>query len=379
MKSSTPMQNYSLEDWFSVLRPTPPRDPQDAKQGEINFLMQARLMTRKVSKTRERRHIWWIDRIKKRIYHKEFSPMYATLASIVLVLALMFGGSGATVLAAQTSLPDQPLYRIKTFSEDIALRYSQEENQRLQMELEYTNRRVDEMVAMSEMGVEPPETVLERLEKHLDQVVALAARAEEAEMTRILSQIRDRLRQQIRSLDEAQEVGQLMTRTMEAVQIRLRWAELGLNEPAAFQAQARFRNQFSEPPEFGEGPGYGPGPNPNDGSSGFGPGPGSKLEPPDDRSGPHMDGDPSGYSTGPGPGSDQEPGPDSDSGQESEDSGYQAGPNQDAGQNPDNGGDNPKPGCEQNCTDQNTDPGSKKDESNQNSERGSGKGDGNKP
>lgn len=312
--------------------------------------------------------------------------MYVTIASIVLILSLMFGGTGATVLAAQGSLPNQSLYQVKTFSEDLALRFSQRDSQRLQMELEYASRRVNEMVVMAEMGVEPPDAVLMRLENHLDQVIAIAARTGEAEMTRALSQIRDRLQQQIRSLDEAPAVGPLMTKTKEAIQLRLCWAELGLNEPKAFLEQAHIRNRFNQPPEFGED--YGSGSSAENGPTSYGPGPGSGNESPGYESGPNMENDPPGYSPGPGPNPDQEPGdcgfepgPNPDCSQEPRDGGYETDPNPNPGQEPENGGDKSEPGSNQNCPDPNPDPELHDKGSNtpQDSGDGSGKEKGNKP
>jgi hypothetical protein len=376
MNLSNPMPNFSLEDWFSILRPIPTRNPKAAKRGKESFLLQARSMTKSVSKTKDQRHIRWIDSIKNHIFNKEFSPMYVTIASIVLILSLMFGGTGATVLAAQASLPNQYLYQVKTFSEDFVLRYSQRDGQRLQMELEYANRRVNEIVVMAEMGVEPPESVLMRLETHLDQVIELAARTEAAEMIRVLSQIRDRLKQQIRSLDEAPAVGPLMTRTMEAVQLRIRWVELGLNEPKAFQEQSHIRNRSNQLPEFGEG--YGSGSSAENGSNSYGPGPGTGSE---TRSGPHMESDPPGYSPGSGPNPDREPGTNPDHDQKPEAGGYQPEPNPNPGQAPENGGDNSGQGSDQNCTDPNPDPGpaDHKSKPAQGSGDNSGRESGNKP
>jgi hypothetical protein len=376
MNQSNPMPSFSLEDWFSILHPIPPRDPEAAKRGKERFLIQARSMTKPVSKTKDLRHIVWIDSIKNHIFKKEFSPMYVTIASIILILSLMFGGTGATVLAAQASLPNQYLYQVKTLSEDLALRYPQRDGQQLQMELEYANRRVNEMVAMAEMGVEPPGTVLIRLETHLDQVLNLAARTESVEMIRVLSQIRERLKQQIRSLDEAPAVGPLMIRTMAAVQLRLRWVELGLNEPKTFQEQSQSRNRFNQPPELGDG--YGIGPSTEHGSNSYGPGPGKGSE---TQSGPHMESDPPGFSPGPGPNSEQGSGSNPDQDQKPEDVGQQTGPNANPGQNPENDGSKSGPGSDQNCSDPNPDSGSadNKSKSNQDSGGSSDREGGNRP
>jgi hypothetical protein len=376
MNQSNPMPSFSLEDWFSILHPIPPREPEAAKRGKESFLIQARSMTKPVSKAKDLRHIVWIDSIKNHIFKKEFSPMYVTIASVILTLSLMFGGTGATVLAAQASLPNQYLYQVKTLSEDLALRYSQRDGQRLQMELEYANRRVNEMVAMAEMGVEPPGTVLIRLETHLDQVLNLAARTESVEMIRVLSQIRERLKQQIRSLDEAPAVGPLMIRTMAAVQLRLRWVELGLNEPKTFQEQSQLRNRFNQPPELGDG--YGIGPSTEHGSNSYGPGPGKGSE---TQSGPHMESDPPGFSPGPGPNHEQGSGSNPDQDQKPEDVGQQTGPNPNPGQNPENDGSKSGPGSDQNCSDPNPDsgPADNKSKSNQDSGGSSGREGGNRP
>ncbi|MES0361017.1 MAG: DUF5667 domain-containing protein, partial [Anaerolineales bacterium] len=329
MTQSDHTRNLPLEDWFAVLRPIPARNPQVAAHGKENFLAQARSISLPVSKTNDVRHIGWIGSIQQLIRSKEYSPMYVTLTSIVVVLSLMLGGTGATVYAAQDSLPNQPLYGVKTFSEDLATSLSLRNHQRMQLELEYANRRVAEMTSLALRGINPPEPTLVRLEMHLDRVIELAASAGEGDMIKALLQVRARLERQIRSLNGAPQVGPVMTQAMEAIQTRLRWVELGLGEPNAFREQVRVRNQFQQLPEIGEGYGPGPGPNPEPepGEGGYGPGPGPDpdQEPGEGGygpgSGPNPDQEPggNGYSPGPGPASDQKsdeggpgPGPNSD-------------------------------------------------------------------
>ena len=40
---------------------------------------------------------------------------------VIVTLALALGGTGITAYAAQDSLPDQPLYGVKTLTEDLQL------------------------------------------------------------------------------------------------------------------------------------------------------------------------------------------------------------------------------------------------------------------
>lgn len=266
--------------------------------------------------------------------------MYVTITSIVLLISLMFGGTGAAVFAAQDSLPNQSLYQVKTFSEDIAARFSQRNNLRLHLELEFASRRVNEIVELSEMGVNAPDSVLLRLNQHLDQALETAARTEEADMLRDLSMVRERLQLLIRSLNDVPFLDPIITRAREMIQSRLQWAELGLDDPSKFRYQVQIRTCFKQPPEIETG--YGPGPGPlqeqEPGEGGYSPGPHAMGTPTPEKeqctnnncsivpdngigTGPNSEGDHSGEcldptpteGNGPGPGSEPDHKPDSGS------------------------------------------------------------------
>ncbi|MGB5845299.1 MAG: DUF5667 domain-containing protein [Anaerolineales bacterium] len=275
MKHSEDLLDSQLETWFSSLRLISPRSSRATQSGRSAFLAEARSLSTPVSKMGDQRLNWWKDSLSKYFNFKEYSPMYTTIASLVLVLALMFGGTGATVLAAQGSLPNQSLYQVKTFAEDFALRNTFRNTLRLQLELDYADRRVNEMTRLREMDLEVPEPALERLEKHLDQALILAAQSGEGEMIRALDQIRERLQKQIGTLSEVLDHDPLLLRTREMIQSRLSWAELGLEEPYKLRQQAQVRTRFDQEPQFNQGYGPGPGPSfePEPGEQGFSPGP----------------------------------------------------------------------------------------------------------
>ena len=201
--------------------------------------------------------------------------MYTAIASFILVLALMLGGSSAAVLAAQDSLPDQSLYQLKTIAEDLALHSAFRNLHRLQMELDYADRRVSEMLRLHERQQEIPESAILRLQKHLDQALLISANFEEDQIVRALNQVRERLQIQSGLLAQDFDHDPLMLRIQEMIQIRIGWAELGLEEPNEFRQQARVRTQFNQQaqfdnqvrpaasPDFDSEPGegsYGPGP-----------------------------------------------------------------------------------------------------------------------
>ena len=199
--------------------------------------------------------------------------MYTTIASFLLVLALMFGGSSAAVFAAQDSLPNQSLYQLKTLSEDMALRSTLRNTHRLQMELDYADRRVSEMIHLRERQQEIPESTYLRLQNHLDQALRVAANSEEGEMVRVLNQVRERLQLQSRLLASELDHDPLLLRTREMIQTRIGWAELGLDEPEQFRQQARLQTQFNQQARFEHQYGPGPGPDLGPGEGAFCPGP----------------------------------------------------------------------------------------------------------
>ena len=344
MKQLENMLDPQLEDWFSSLRPITPRAPQAAQRGKNDFLAQAQLISAPVSKMTEQRHTRWIYSLQNYFRSKEYSPMYATIASFVLVLALMFGGTGATVLAAQDSLPNQSLYQVKTFAEDVALRYTFRSSQRFQMELDYAARRLTEMAHLGKMGQEIPETTFQRLEEHLDQTLILAAQFEEAEMIRALHQIRERLQQHIEAIPDDLDHDPFMIRIRETIQSRLNWAEAGLEEPNVFRHEAQVRSRFELAPQINNsfGPGPGPLPEHEPGEQGFSPGPQEPM--PKNEACQNEGCDPAAESEfGPGPNAEEDhpqndPGPDPD-------------PQPDPGPNPEP---NPDPGS---GTNQNSNPG----------------------
>jgi hypothetical protein len=275
MKPSEDSLDPQLELFFSSLRGEAQRAPQAVQRGRSNFLAQARTLTRPVSKTDDRRLTRWKASITNFFRHKEYSPMYATIASFILIFALMFGGTGATVLAAQDSLPNQYLYQLKTFSEDLALRSTLRNSDRLQLELEYAERRVAEMTRLRAMNMAVPETAYQRLEMHLDQALHISTRAADAEMIRVLNQVRERLQAQIDALPPELDHDPLLLRIREMIQTRLSWAELGVEQPQVFREQAQTRTRFEQQAQDEQRYGPGPGPDiePQPAEQGFGPGP----------------------------------------------------------------------------------------------------------
>lgn len=359
------MPDPHLENWFDILRTIPARNTQAAARGRGIYLNQARTLAAPVSKIIDQRHTGWMNSIQQFFHNKEFSPMMATMASIVLIFSLLLGG---TVHAAQESLPNQYLYQVKILSEDLVTDLPLSDTQRLRIELNHSSRRIDELVSLASLETNAPSSLLTRLEQHLDRVIRLTAGMEKESMIGELSQIRQRLEYQIKALNSISQNDPALIRAREMLRVRLDWVDLGLSEPDAYRTQVRNLHRYHQPPHnegnYGLGPGFddaqkpgkarysptpkaeetlspgngyglGPSPNPDQEKSEgkYGPGPfSSKTPTPGQGYGPGPTSEKESTSYGPGPHSSKTPSPGGEPG-----NGSDHNPTSDQGSNPKSG------------------------------------------
>ena len=333
MNSTDETPGPGLEEKLAVLLSIPERDGQAARRGREVFLAQAQALAgpgsvkigqQAVSTVPARRLKGWIESIRTLFDRKERSPMFISFVSLLVAVSMVLGGGGAAVAAAQSSLPGQPLYGLKTWSENARLELTGEEQERLDLSLQFAWRRVEELRASVKQGLGLPEPVLERLRQQLDLALQAAGGLDDDRLQPALERARLSLHMQDQALLQLQtqaggQASHALDRAREMVQQRLEWVDEGLRDPQSFRQRIRQsgpqpeRNGPASP--AGETPGsrnsYGPGPyvsgTPTPGSSyGPGPGPNPSATPASNRSGPG----PGPYITGtPTPGSSYGPGP----------------------------------------------------------------------
>ena len=166
-----------IEKKLSVLGSVPPRDLESAASGRKKFLTDARTLTPPVLNGDESRN--WIGVLLAAFGAKKRSPALAALASFVLVLAILLGGTSATVYAAQGSMPDQALYGVKLLSEDLRLRLTSSPQAELELTLDLVDRRLVEIDFLVAAGDDVPDSVVNRMEVHLDQALNIAVAIED--------------------------------------------------------------------------------------------------------------------------------------------------------------------------------------------------------
>jgi hypothetical protein len=164
----------------------------------------------------------------------------SALAGLLVALALLFGGGGATALAAQDALPKDWLYPVKLATEELQLSLTNDPSQQVALLEDWADRRVLEMEQVAQSGdAVPLETAL-RLKTQLSEALRLAAQLQDPELLPLLQQLQTRLEihlrtmQQLRIADPTgaalQTAEQAMTQTRAEVQG-------ALEDPATFRVR----------------------------------------------------------------------------------------------------------------------------------------------
>ncbi len=220
-----------VQAWLDQLKDDPPPDPRVVAHARAQFLAQA------VSADEFQSHNGW-----KSIFRKEQLAMNI-LVSIVVIAGLLAGG-GMTVKASQNDLPGEPLYAVKTFSENVSLDFQNSPEAKVERLLELAQTRVQEMSRMVESGQTPPDQVRQRLEQHVQQAFQICSNMDDAVLDPTLLQVRDQLQQQERDLERLQtHAGQaaqpILERTRTMLQQQLQLANDGLQNHETFRNTVR--------------------------------------------------------------------------------------------------------------------------------------------
>jgi hypothetical protein len=237
MKDQTELES-EIQDWLEEIRPVPPRNPQAAARGRAQFLGQA------VSASELPRHKGWSS-----IFRKERFAMNM-IVSILVIAGLLLGG-GATVNAAQNDLPNEPLYGLKVWSEDLSLQFQNDPEQKVEHLMDLTQARIQEMTRLADANQAVPDQVRQRLQDHIQQALQVCATLNDPVMDRTLLQVRDRLQQQDREMDKlqlhaSQTEQPILLQTRSMLQQRLQLVDEGLLNHEMFRNTVRNGFRFGQ-------------------------------------------------------------------------------------------------------------------------------------
>ena len=177
-----------------------------------------------------------------------------TILGFVLALVVAFGGVGTTAYAAQDSLPNEPLYPVKQFTEQVRLALTTDTEAEVHLLLDLSEERVGEMVALANQGSEVPEETQLRLQEHLQLALAEAAQLGDAAMAGILNQVQTMAQNQIQVMQKAKQntpegaSGEAIQNAITAMNQVRQAAQDGLEDPLTFR-QRQGSNRPENAPE----------------------------------------------------------------------------------------------------------------------------------
>lgn len=269
-----------LKESLQVLDDIPPRDANAAVRGRNLFLAEAQALKHSAALPAKRQHKKWVDKIQSGFpFKKEGVPVLSQIVAAVLILITILGGAGAgTVYAAQTSLPNELLYPVKTWSENARLELATSPEQDIDLLLKFADRRIEEMLTLTEEGTMVPDPVVTQLQTHLELALQQCDRVKDPQQAR--QRIHQKLMNQQRLLTQAPETAQLL-RTRKMLQQRIQQVDQ-LQDPTLQQDTLpqpdRDRLRTGQPESAGNPDADGNpqdldagGPNPNPGTGGQGP------------------------------------------------------------------------------------------------------------
>jgi len=233
MNSISEEQDFEIVSLVKKLQQSPERDQRAATGGRAIFLAEAQMYPLPVSITPERRHIEW-----KTFFSRKANPKMATISTLILIFTLLFGGTGATVYAAQNSLPDQPLYAVKLASEDVRTGLATNNQTRLDLATSMADTRLDEILQLAAQGKNIPLSVWDRLAAQYDLALSTAALSDDAQLNRDLLRIQARIAVNLEKLSRLSANNQYngaAMQTLAALQNDLQLIGAGLQDPAAFR------------------------------------------------------------------------------------------------------------------------------------------------
>jgi hypothetical protein len=248
---------------LNLLQAFPPREAAASAHGKANFLKEAAAMRSGLSSTQTKPAGRHYGTFLPAFPGRRHSLAYNVVISAVLAVMLFFGGTGITVVAAQSSLPGQSLYPVKIWAEDTSLALTSSPQSRLEEDLDYSDRRISEMAGLVSAGKPIPEMTYIRLQNELENALDLASGLETAQMQPQLQKICQRAGNQLQAVNAllaapSQVNRSVLLQVQERIQEQVRFCTLGESDPQGFklQIQELQRNQSGTGgPEPGPGNG----------------------------------------------------------------------------------------------------------------------------
>jgi hypothetical protein len=185
------------------------------------------------------------------------NQMVTLLARAALAVFLFVSAAGVTTVAADNSIPGDTLYPVKLQMEEARLGLTGDSAEKAVLHMRMVAERVAEMEKLAAQGEPIDEAVVNQLQLNLDNALAFAAAAPEAEMSGVLLQIQSMTQSQTNALKQLQTHVAIRDRDRDNIQNAAILtqqandeAQFGMNQPATFRWRFGHNrpNDAPEPP-----------------------------------------------------------------------------------------------------------------------------------
>ena len=155
--------------------------------------------------------------IQRNLFHVWRNSMTIKIISIVLAVMIVLSGAGiGTVAASQNSLPDEALYSLKLWSENIRLDLTSNPEKLFDLQLELADRRFDEYIEMVEDGTVPPESLMQQYQQFLELAAQLSGELEDPLQSQ--QKIQNRMQNQQQQIEMVQPIDPLLDLVLQQAQ-----------------------------------------------------------------------------------------------------------------------------------------------------------------
>jgi hypothetical protein len=235
---------------LSPLRQVDPLDPKIAAEERAKFILQGENLRKDLSSKHTDVTSTKAVSEPNTLRGKQPLPLFKALIAVILV-AIILVGSSITVYAAQSSLPGEPLYTIKSISEDVRLSMAFSTKAKLDLTLTYTNRRVSEISSLVSEGQDLPDQTSDRYQQELEHALELAAQMDDQQMQVSLGEIKKVAENQGMTMAKLlasvpEQASPAIIRLRERLQEQVMLSSFGETDPQAFRNEIRQRQQIRQ-------------------------------------------------------------------------------------------------------------------------------------
>ncbi|MBM3120755.1 MAG: hypothetical protein FJZ97_01055 [Chloroflexi bacterium] len=216
-------------DTLQRLRTTPERDPHQVAAGRQAFLDRAAVLP--VPQPSFLRH-----KSGTHDGRKELRPMSA-LAGLLVALALLFGGGGATALAAQDAMPTDWLYPVKLATENVQLTLAGGPAETMELLGNWIDRRLWEMEQLTLAGEVVPLEPARRLQSQLGLAMQTASQFGDPALAQVMQRLQVQLETRLQTMQRLRQADP-------------HGAALQSAEQALIQTQAEIQGALQDPAAF---------------------------------------------------------------------------------------------------------------------------------